>query len=66
MRDAIQGMLSMSRMGGDSNALRGKKGGGGHRFPKRWATQQSADVDEEEKMMADYYRDDEYGEKYLK
>ncbi|XP_041347850.1 histone lysine demethylase PHF8-like isoform X2 [Gigantopelta aegis] len=59
MRDAIQGMLSMSR-GGDSDLFPGKKGGSGHRFPKRWATTQAADVDEEEKMMADYYRDDEY------
>lgn len=60
MRDAIQGMLSMSRMGGVDSLFPGRQGAGSVR--RQQHGRGSVDSDEEEKMMSEYYRDDEYGE----
>ncbi|XP_071081601.1 histone lysine demethylase PHF8-like isoform X3 [Haliotis cracherodii] len=58
MRDAIQGMLSMSRMGGVDSLFPGRQGAGSVR--RQQHGRGSVDSDEEEKMMSEYYRDDEY------
>lgn len=64
MRDAIQGMLTMSRGGrsGSSLFVLGEKSSLEQQTAKRVGDAVELEEEEEQRLMSGYYQDSEYGE----
>lgn len=64
MRDAIQGMLTMSRGGrsGSSLFVLGEKSSLEQQTAKRVGVAVELEEEEEQRLMSGYYQDSEYGE----